>query len=91
VFASKIFSSCSFARFTYNQDGEFTTESYEHGNETLGSIKGRGFLDQLCDCLLLKEDPAPWSLFVCLLVGSLVSCLNLLFGIVLSVLIGAPQ
>jgi hypothetical protein len=29
-------------------------ESCEHGNESLGSIKGRSFLDQLNDCQLLK-------------------------------------
>jgi hypothetical protein len=28
----------------------------EHGNETLGSIKHREFLDFLSDCHLLKRD-----------------------------------
>jgi len=33
--------------------------SYEHGNELLGSIKGREFLDKLSDSQLLK-DFAAW-------------------------------
>jgi len=29
--------------------------SFEHGNETFGSIKGGEFPDQLCVCHLLKD------------------------------------
>jgi hypothetical protein len=35
--------------------------SFENGNELLGSIKGREFLDQLCDYKFLKKDTTPWS------------------------------
>jgi hypothetical protein len=33
----------------------------EHGNETLASIKGVKFLDQINDHQLLKTVSAPWS------------------------------
>jgi len=33
----------------------------EHGNEHSGFIKGREFLEQQSDCLLLKKDHASWS------------------------------
>jgi hypothetical protein len=34
--------------------------SYVHGSEPSGYIKGRGFLDYLSDCQLLKKGSAPW-------------------------------
>jgi hypothetical protein len=33
--------------------------SYKHGNEPLGSVKGREFFDKLSSYLLLKKDFAP--------------------------------
>jgi hypothetical protein len=35
--------------------------SYEHGHEVSGSMIGWGFLDQLNDYHLLKQDCVPWS------------------------------
>jgi hypothetical protein len=35
--------------------------SCEHGNEPLGSIKGRESVDLLSEYQLLKVDSAPWT------------------------------
>jgi hypothetical protein len=35
--------------------------SCEHGNEPVGSVKGRTFFDQLSDYQLPKKDSAPWN------------------------------
>jgi hypothetical protein len=35
--------------------------SCEHGNESLGSMKGRKLLEQLSDYDLLKKESGPWS------------------------------
>jgi hypothetical protein len=35
--------------------------SCDHVNESLGSIKGRDFPNQLSDCQLLKEDSGSWN------------------------------
>jgi hypothetical protein len=40
------------------------TRSWEQGNETLGSIKGREFLNYWSDYQLIKKDSAPWSYLV---------------------------
>jgi hypothetical protein len=37
--------------------------SYEYHNETLGSIKGRQFLDQLCIYQYLSKGSPPWCWF----------------------------
>jgi hypothetical protein len=47
----------------------------EHGSELSGSIKGEELHDRLIECLLLKKDSAPLSLFVCLFVCWLVGWL----------------
>jgi hypothetical protein len=36
--------------------------SCDYGNEPLGSIKYRGFIESLRTCQLLKNYSAPWSL-----------------------------
>jgi hypothetical protein len=36
-------------------------DTCDHGNEPVGSIKGREFLDYLSEYLLLKKDSALWS------------------------------
>jgi hypothetical protein len=33
----------------------------EHGNELPGSINGKEFLAQKCNCKLFKRNPAPWT------------------------------
>jgi hypothetical protein len=40
--------------------------SCEHGNEPSGFIEGGKFLDQLCNCLLLKENSDFSELVLCL-------------------------
>jgi len=39
----------------------------EHGNKTLGSIKGSKFFDWLSDYHLLKKDPVLWILILLLI------------------------